>query len=123
MSQLHGLVVWPRVSPLITRGLDQAIVSPPLTDSVWPVMYSAASDAKKATAAATSEGWPRRFIGTERVMPPITLSASCPELSAKLRSAGVSVGPGQTVFTVTPLVATSRASVLVNAMMPPLAPE
>src|SRR5260370_35332832 len=85
-------------------------------------MYSAASDAKKATAAAMSDGWARRFIGTERVIPPITLSASSPELSANLRSAGVSVGPGQTGLAVTPLVATSRARVLVNAMMPPLAP-
>ena len=92
------------------------MVSPPLTDSVWPVMYSAASDAKKATAAATSDGCAKRFMGTERVIPPITLSASCPELSANLRSAGVSVGPGHTVFAVTPLVATSRARVLVNAI-------
>src|SRR5271154_4051773 len=86
-------------------------------------MYSAASDAKKATAAAMSDGWASRLIGTERVIPPITFSASSPELSANLRSAGVSVGPGQTLFTVTPFVATSRASVFVNAMMPPLAPE
>src|ERR1700674_4920895 len=99
------------------------MVRPPLTDSVWPVMYSEASEEKKATAAGQSEGGASRFIGQERVIPPSTFSASCPELSANLRSAGVSVGPGQTVFTVTPLVATSRASILVNAMMPPLAPE
>src|SRR3954451_8276398 len=86
-------------------------------------MYSAAADAKKATAAAMCDGWARRFIGPERVIPPITLSASWPELSANLRSAGVSVGPGHTVLAVTPLVATSRARVLVNAMIPPLAPE
>src|SRR6266404_6091146 len=86
-------------------------------------MYSAASEAKKATAAAMSEGWASRFIGTDLVIPLRTFSASCPELSANLRSAGVSVGPGQTVLAVTPLVATSRARVLVNAMIPPLAPE
>src|SRR5258705_11052916 len=86
-------------------------------------MYAATWDEKKARAAAMSDVWAGLSIGTERVIPPITLSASSPELSANLRSAGVSVGPGQTVLAVTPLVATSRARGLVNAMIPPLAPE
>src|SRR5258708_33828116 len=98
------------------------MVSPPVTDGVCPVMYSAASDGKKATAAGMSDGWARRFIGTERVIPPITLSASSPELSANLRSAGVSVGPGQTVLAGTPLVAPPRGGGLGNRPISPLAP-
>ena len=42
------------------------------------------------------------------------------DAARKLSNSGVSVGPGQTTFNVTPLRASSRASVLVNAMMPPL---
>ena len=38
-------------------------------------------------------------------------------------SSGVRVGPGQTVFAVTPERATSRAIVFVKAITPPLAPE
>ncbi|MND08129.1 hypothetical protein D3C83_305510 [compost metagenome] len=38
-------------------------------------------------------------------------------------SSGVSVGPGQTLFSVTPLCEISRAMVLVKAMMPPLQAE
>jgi len=86
-------------------------------------MYPVASEAKNATAAATSAGCASLRIGTERVIAAITFSPSWPELLAKLRSAGVSVGPGHTVLAVIPLAATSRARVLVNAMMPPLAPN
>ena len=42
--------------------------------------------------------------------------------SAISRSIGVSVGPGHTLLAVTPARATSRASVLVNAITPPFAP-
>ena len=38
---------------------------PPSTPSTWPVMKPASSDSRKAMAAATSAGAPRRFIGTE----------------------------------------------------------
>src|SRR6266851_2182310 len=100
----------------------QAIVRPPLTESVWPVTKPAPSEARKATAGPMSSGVPSRFIGTARAIPAMTFSAS-PDPSAKLRRAGVSVGPGQTVLAVTPFAATSRARVLVNAMMPPFAPE
>src|SRR5262245_47501673 len=43
--------------------------------------------------------------------------------SRKLRRMAVSVGPGQIVLRITPLPTSSRASVLVNAMMPPLQAE
>ena len=42
---------------------------PPLTESVWPVMKSASSDAKNATAVAMSSGMANRFIGTARFTP------------------------------------------------------
>ena len=38
------------------RTVRHAIVSPPLTDSVWPVMYDASSLARNATAGAMSSG-------------------------------------------------------------------
>ena len=44
----------------------QAIVNPPLTDSVCPVMNPARSDTRNATAAAMSPGCPIRRIGTAR---------------------------------------------------------
>src|SRR5207253_10999194 len=40
-----------------------AMVRPPLTDSVWPVMNPASSDTMKATAPAMSSGTPMRRIG------------------------------------------------------------
>ncbi|CAM5732712.1 hypothetical protein SALBM311S_01686 [Streptomyces alboniger] len=43
-------------------------------------------------------------------------SATCP-------SSAVSVGPGQTLFTVMPCRATSRASALPKAMIPPFVAE
>jgi len=39
------------------------MVSPPETLNVWPVMYSASSEAKKTTARAMSSGRPSRPNG------------------------------------------------------------
>ncbi len=85
-------------------------------------MKPASSEARNATAAATSSGVPSRFIGTARRIASITFApwSSAPVICSSI---GVSVGPGQTVLAVTPLRATSRAIVLVNAITPPLAPE
>jgi hypothetical protein len=60
-------------------------------------------------------------MGTARVSESISFSPPSP--AAIPSSIGVRVGPGQTVLAVTPLRATSRAIVLVNAMTAPLAPE
>src|SRR6516225_3185465 len=90
--------------------------------TIMTLTSPARSEARKATAGPMSSGVPSRLIGIARAIPAITFSAS-PDPSAKLRRAGVSVGPGHTVLAVTPLAATSRARVLVNAMMPPFAPE
>ena len=84
-------------------------------------MKPALSDARKATAAATSSGSPRRRIGTARVS--ASISFSPPPSAAMPSSSGVRVGPGQTTFAVTPWRATSRATVFVNAITPPFAPE
>ncbi len=62
---------------------------------------------------------PIRFIGTARA-----IASNSPWLrSETCLSSGVSVGPGQTVFTVTPFAATSRASALPNAITAPFVPE
>jgi hypothetical protein len=83
-------------------------------------MKAARSEARKATAAATSSGSPSRRIGTARVSDSTYLS---PPDAAIASSIGVRVGPGQTALAVTPERATSRARVLVKAITPPLAPE
>src|ERR1700751_2642668 len=44
-------------------GAAQAIVRPPLTDSVWPVTKLAPSEARKATAGPMSSGGPSPRIG------------------------------------------------------------
>jgi len=45
------------------QGGGSAGAAPPLTLSVWAVMYPASSDARKAQAAAMSSGLPIRGIG------------------------------------------------------------
>ncbi|MND01495.1 hypothetical protein D3C83_205130 [compost metagenome] len=69
-----------------------------------------------------SSGLPSRPIGTARRKASRNFSG-LPAPCMKLSSMAVSVRPGQTVFRRTPLVASSRASVLVMAMMPPLQAE
>ena len=68
-----------------------------------------------------SAGWPRRFIGTARVIAAIHF-APCSSLPAIPLSSGVSVGPGQITLAVTPDVATYRASDFVKAITAALAP-
>src|SRR5215208_4820868 len=96
-----------------------AIVRPPLTESVWPVMYPARSEARKATAAAMSSGSARRRIGTARTS---ASTSFWPPSAAIPSSMGVRVGPGQTAFAVMPARAVSRAIVFVNAITAPFAP-
>ncbi len=92
---------------------------PPLTLTVWPVRYAAASEARKATVAATSAGSASRRKGIARIRASRSFGFS-PTTSA---NNAVSVGPGHTQLTFTPCRANSRAKVLVNAMIPPLAAE
>src|SRR5581483_7584881 len=66
-----------------------------------------------------SPGWAMRFNGMARARESYSFWLAC----ATWSSSEVSVGPGQTQFTVTPAAATSRASALVNAITPPLVAE
>src|SRR6185295_6236470 len=94
------------------------MVKPPDTLSVCPVMKAASSLARKQTAPGMSSGCPTRFMGMALTRAARILSARSPSPAAAA-SRGVSVGPGQTALRVMPLRATSRATVLVKAMMPP----
>ena len=82
------------------------MVRPPETDRVWPVMNPAASEAKYATAEATSCGWPTRFMGTAPAMAPITLS---PELLAATVAGRVAELPSAVVFSIDPEIADTEA--------------
>src|SRR6185503_11793505 len=82
--------------PLVQRGVAlreaHTIVRPPETESVWPVMNPASSEARKTTAGAMSSGTPSRPHGITR----LRLSASLGLAAANsLRNSGVSDGPGQ----------------------------
>src|SRR5215218_920107 len=74
---------------------------PPETPTVSPVTYDASSLARKAIAAATSSGWPRRRISVESIIPWTNRSPSSPSASAA-RTICVSIGPGATALTRTP---------------------
>jgi hypothetical protein len=73
-------------------------ISPPSTTISDPVMNEASSEAKKLTVFATSADCPKRFnkIFSPRADPkPCTSSFSKPTFPYK----GVSIGPGETAFT------------------------
>ena len=85
-------------------------------------MKAASSLARNATIPAQSSGWPMRPSGT-----PLTMASRifcpCSPVPTKDAIAGVSVGPGQMVLTVTFARDSSRASALAKAMVAPLQPE
>src|SRR5271169_3832740 len=82
---------------------------PPSTESTWPVIKAALSEARKTMASAISSGFPTRLSGTVETRPAF-LSA----LPVKRLSISVSVGPGATALTRTPEPATSSAADLVS---------
>src|SRR5690606_11067161 len=84
---------------------------PPLTASTWRVMYPASFDIRKATAAATSWGWPIRCAGT-------ALSISSTGTWASIMS--VSIKPGATQLTVIWRLPSSTASALAAPIRPAL---
>src|ERR1043165_7982680 len=81
-----------------------------------PVMYEAAGDARKATAAPNSDGSPKRCIGISALHSSDTASSETPRLSAlerkRLRRRSVDMEPGSTLLTVIPKGASSPARVL-----------
>src|SRR6476659_7860503 len=113
------MVCWERIVSKVIAGLFQLIVRPPLTLTVWPVLYAASAEAKNATALARSAGSASRRNGMALVSASRSLGLS-PPIEAK---SGVSVGPGQITLTLTWLRAISRATALVKAMTPALAGE
>src|SRR5207237_5971774 len=107
----HPRAVGKASEALVQRGVAlhdaHVIVSPPETESVWPVMKPASSEARNTTAGAMSSGTPRRPHGMTR----FKLSASFGLAAANsLRKSGVSDGPGQTQLTLMRWRATSRAT-------------
>src|SRR5215471_12636676 len=93
-------------------------VRPPSMKSVWPVMYAASSEHRKATAAAISSEPPARRIGMWlSTMRRLTGS------SIHDRLIGVTVAPGPMLLTRIPRAAYSRASDRVRFCMPPLDTE
>src|SRR4029453_16209023 len=85
--------------------LAQAVAAPSMT-SVDPDTVAASSEARYATAAATSSGVTMRPIGdAARAKRP----ASAPSGISKLRRNGVSTDDGHTEFTRTPALASSIA--------------
>src|SRR5581483_204375 len=74
---------------------DHCMVSPPSTEMLCPVMKEASSEARKATACASSSGSPIRPSGVIATVP-ASLS------SGERRSIGVSIAPGETQLTRTP---------------------
>src|SRR5919202_6460362 len=86
------------------------ITLPPSTTSDAPVMYDAPSDARNATAFATSSGVPGRPRGVWR---PASSSAGSDE--------AVAIQPGATEFAVTPVRPYSSAIVRIIPSSPAFA--
>ena len=74
-------------------------VSPPSIVRVVPVMKDDSSDARKATAAATSDTSPIRCRMSDLVISSHSSSRLLPTLAACASDASVSIGPGQRAFT------------------------
>ena len=74
-------------------------VRPPSTVRDAPVMKLASSEARKATAEATSSGRPMRFRMRWLVISLQRSSTDLPSLAACRAVPSVRIGPGQTVFT------------------------
>jgi hypothetical protein len=82
-------------------------------------MYAASSDNRNATAAAMSSGCPKRLSGMVDSFSARSLSGSAAAANSA-RSIGVSVVPGETLFTRMPCGASSAANARVIASTPPL---
>src|SRR5436305_14859644 len=98
------------------------LTHPPSTTTVWPVMYDARSEARKATAAAISSGRAIRRIGTSAAHPSIISSllfpSRAPRSTACSSCRAVRVQPGATLLIVTPSAATSFESDLAHPVRP-----
>ena len=84
---------------------------PPSTWMIWPVMYDASSDARKATVFATCSGFPNVPAGIWLRIWFLTCSLNFCVIS-------VSIKPGATAFTVMPRDASSFAADFVRPITP-----
>src|SRR5208337_3505124 len=87
---------------------DHRLVFPPSTDQAAPVTNFAASLARKAITAATSDEVPRRPSGIEAISARRASSGASDPANSAL-SMAVSIGPGQTALTRIPSLASSTA--------------
>src|ERR1051326_5870773 len=112
--QDRGEVLVPEVAERVTPQ------RPPVTGSVWPVMYDASSEARNSTAFATSTGNPRRPSGVifEGLNSTVRSSSFRP---SPVRS--VSMGPGATALTLIPYCASSSATSRMKPCTPAFAAE
>ena len=92
------------------------IAKPPSTVIIWPVTNFALSLRINSTISATSCTVPMRPSG-------VSSARDCKSSSLKQLSISVFITPGQTAFTRIPLGASSCASALLNAFIPPLVAE
>ncbi len=99
--------------PCASPHRNYPISMPPFTFSTWPVIYDASSDAKNATAPASSSGVPTRPNG-------ICFTAFCLKSSLKTAVMAVSMKPGATALQVMLRELTSRAMAMVSPISPAL---
>src|SRR5260221_12088719 len=94
---------------LIGERRHQPADLPPSTETICPVTKDAASEARNAIICSISAGLPTRPKGT-----PETNAALFSGVPVKRSTIPVSVGPGATALTRTPLEAASSAAALVK---------
>src|SRR5690606_443727 len=123
---LHG-VFGGRAAHGLSWGNQPGMTSPPSTAMACPLIEADAGRASQATASATSAGCTSRPCGLRAASSARAASAVrpvfCTMLSTAPRTMSVSVKPGHTAFTVTPLRATSSASARVRPTTPCLAAQ
>src|SRR5262249_37184586 len=112
---------------LLLRGGERPAhhVSPPESESAWPVMEPASSLHSHSTAAATSCGWMKRPCGLVAARLARACSTVRPVLSTMRctdsSSMSDSTNPGQIALTVTPVFASSAARARISPTTPCLA--
>ena len=103
------------------------MTSPPATTIACPFIDPDPGDASHSTASATSSGLTSRPCGLDFASSARAASSVRPVLATILPTAlsikGVSVNPGQTALTVTPVRASSSASARVSPTTPCLAAQ
>src|SRR5437868_2212301 len=100
----------------VVPGATQPMCKPPFSEKSAPVEKPDSSDESQAQIDAISSGAPSRLTG----MVATILSSTSWRIDLTI---SVAIYPGETVLTVTPLVATSCANAIVKPCRPALAVE